>query len=540
MPLKITQNTLQGVYRSCLSPVIVGEKCYPCGKCARCMQRKRNANTFMLEQMLKDPAICSILFITLTYDNYNLPVVLREELGTYTTSYPWQQRDGIDVNESNYVPVLNRKHVQLYLKSIRGDKNHKGTLSYFGFETKYFLCGEYGGKKFRPHYHLLLALYGDYKKYKEHSNEIESLLHSKWVTPHRYVFDKKGNKTDVGTHIEHVNSNSKASRYVSKYVNKFVLDSRTRGASLYYPPFTSHSLDMNNFFVESHRPLILDAVKESLRTKEPFQLPFVNDKGKTFYVPSYVRQACITSVDKQPYHHQKLLIWSQNQKIKTGKLPSVKMIANKIYHKGKENYPSYMLVGDRVARCSRYIFREEHTKTYDLANLKRSSLRDITYNYNLVRSAINDHTQLVGYYDGHNLFFSDTIAYDEYDKQVQSFSTRYYRGLPEELKDYRLEHNYFLVTKEQVNKELNAPLSTEERISGLRVELANLYNYLDSDIDHNFCPQEVQSKILDYSKQLNDLSPKSDKEFLCSFAQYKLNSITYDVPFIEAETDSLF
>jgi len=73
--------------------------------------------------MEEDKVSSSSLFITLTYDTLKIPITKRGFM------------------------TLQKRDVQLFMKRLR--KANKNKL-------KYFLCGEYGGKTKRPHYHVIL------------------------------------------------------------------------------------------------------------------------------------------------------------------------------------------------------------------------------------------------------------------------------------------------------------------------------------------------------------------------------------------------
>lgn len=82
------------------------------------------------------------MFITLTYDNYNIPV-----------------------NDDGF-PTLQRSDVSKFLKAYKrkyGLDNE--TFQYFG-------CGEYGENYRRPHYHLLF--FGDYQLYEDFFRDTDS------------------------------------------------------------------------------------------------------------------------------------------------------------------------------------------------------------------------------------------------------------------------------------------------------------------------------------------------------------------------------
>lgn len=106
----------------CRNPFMVGGMlpagCYTCPPC-RVKRKKQWASRLWLESMCwKDNA-----FVTLTYSDKELP------------------SDG----------SLNPKHTQEFLKKLRS--------RIFPSKIRFFLCGEYGSKTQRPHYHLILFNY---------------------------------------------------------------------------------------------------------------------------------------------------------------------------------------------------------------------------------------------------------------------------------------------------------------------------------------------------------------------------------------------
>lgn len=80
-------------------------------------------------------------FITLTYDDENLPIA--EAL---------QYDDKIFENDGTWSGTLQEKDVRTFINSLRKylerKYNHTG--------LKYFYCGEYGTQTLRPHYHMIL------------------------------------------------------------------------------------------------------------------------------------------------------------------------------------------------------------------------------------------------------------------------------------------------------------------------------------------------------------------------------------------------
>lgn len=96
----------------------------PCGRCPLCLKRMASAWSFRLMQECK--VSISAHWLTLTYDT-----------------------DHLSFTHNRY-KTLNQRHVQLFMKRLRKahGKEHP--------KLKYFYVGEYGGQRFRPHYHMTL------------------------------------------------------------------------------------------------------------------------------------------------------------------------------------------------------------------------------------------------------------------------------------------------------------------------------------------------------------------------------------------------
>ena len=93
----------------------------PCGKCPPCMKRRTSGWSFRL---VKEGDVSnSALFVTLTYDTKYVPITKKGYL------------------------TLCKDDVQRFFKRLRKLTNEK---------IKYFIVGEYGTQKMRPHYHIIL------------------------------------------------------------------------------------------------------------------------------------------------------------------------------------------------------------------------------------------------------------------------------------------------------------------------------------------------------------------------------------------------
>ena len=233
-----------------------------CGKCPQCKKQDRQEWSFRMLQELRCHK--SGVFVTLTYNDANLPV----------------NSDGIG--------TLNYLDIQKWLKRLRF------TLSSIGSDShlRYWVCGEYGKKRARPHYHLIL--YG--------------LKPSEF-----YLINKSWGKGFVYLGY---NLSPKCINYVSKYVQKqgaIKYNSQLIGSDDWCTrnnvtiPFRHMSLGLGkNYLSEQainyHLGISSQKLKDSLpvilNSKLCYLNPILyvttlsNDKGKVFYqpLPRYYRR----------------------------------------------------------------------------------------------------------------------------------------------------------------------------------------------------------------------------------------------------------
>ena len=200
----------------CLNPLEVKDVDFPvsCGKCLPCQQKRRSDWSFRLEQEYLSSD--SAFFITLTYDDLNLPFSYRrsyqviqepKEIISYkVTGKPIYKKKQMFETMLSTQSTLNKKHLQDYIKQLR-NKNNKYISNSLGVSLKkvktiskpirYYAVGEYGKPEntHRPHYHILLFNY-----------EVGN------ITPIRDAWGK--GQVDIG------NVTSQSINYVTKYINK--------------------------------------------------------------------------------------------------------------------------------------------------------------------------------------------------------------------------------------------------------------------------------------------------------------------------------
>ena len=100
----------------------------PCGRCQGCRRQRRRG--LVARCLLEQRAHAESCFVTLTYDDEHLPLVLEDD---------------------QWIPTLEKSHCQRFLKSVKQRAGRLGVPP-----PRHFLSGEYGHKNQRPHYHAIL------------------------------------------------------------------------------------------------------------------------------------------------------------------------------------------------------------------------------------------------------------------------------------------------------------------------------------------------------------------------------------------------
>lgn len=220
----------------CSSPITlknVSEAKYPngleigCGKCTACRINKREEWSMRCLHELDDHQ--HSIFVTLTYDEYNIP--------------------------SGY--TLKKKHLQDFIKRLRYYLEPR--------KIKYFACGEYGEKSYRPHYHAILFNVG--------FDDIEYIKNAwsfcDWSTQ-THAFGE---------------ANIKSIRYCSKYIDK------SYSGKIKKQFYDDHNLEIP-FKLQSKALGKNYALKIKDRINKLFEITV---QGKSMPIPRYYRHICETN-----------------------------------------------------------------------------------------------------------------------------------------------------------------------------------------------------------------------------------------------------
>lgn len=215
---------------TCFSPVHLDDRTVPCGKCLACQKRRQSDWTTRLEWEYKRSHSC--YFVTLTYDEENVPNELVTPPRNLLSTEPPAPAQRIN--------VLRKRDVQLYMKRLR-----KAILPN---KIRFFCCGEYGPKTYRPHYHILIF---------NIPHDYIHCLHDCWdngfttvsnVTPSRIAYVAK--YSACYTYLPKI--------YHTKGVRPFCLCSNGIGSNYMSPDMVDYHRDTLSTFI------VKDSIKRAL------------------------------------------------------------------------------------------------------------------------------------------------------------------------------------------------------------------------------------------------------------------------------------
>lgn len=183
-----------GKMAKCFHPQTFNDNVVSCGRCPACKQNRINGWVCRLERHARHQA--SSLFVTLTY------------------------ADGKATRTKNGLLTLDYEHVQHFFKSLRNIQNadYKREVKRYNANKRakqkkflsvprrppkftYYVAGEYGTRKLRPHYHIILF------------NASIDAVHRAWCTGDIKRREPRGN-------VHSGNISGGSIRYTLKYINK--------------------------------------------------------------------------------------------------------------------------------------------------------------------------------------------------------------------------------------------------------------------------------------------------------------------------------
>lgn len=241
----------------CTSPLSVGfpSRTVPCGKCISC--RVNRTNDWAV-RIMHEAVSCSSSYITLTYNDDNLP-----ENGTLVKS-----------DFQNFMKLLRRR---------------------LDVKVRFFGSGEYGDQFSRPHYHIIILGYDFpdkylFKMYKGKPLYRSPFLEGVWT---------KGFSTVEDVSIE-------SARYCAKYTVKYLTGER---ANVY-----KDKKIIPEFSLQSRRPgLGYDMASRNVEIFKNNNFIFLG--GKRYPIPRYYRKKFFTDIENN--ERQKIAVDEEIKKVLT-------------------------------------------------------------------------------------------------------------------------------------------------------------------------------------------------------------------------------
>jgi len=227
----------------------------PCRSCMPCKYdaRQKKTGRIVLEAHEQD----IMTFITMTYSDEFLPL-------EYTHEYT----DGSTRWFSCLTGTLNHRHYQLYMKRLRD--------AVAPLKIRFFIAGEYGDDKARPHYHLCLWNYPKSEEWR---------LWPLWHDEKNHVPMCKEERFT----IEHPKSIWDVSQYVAKYTVKKMTkpdDPRLAGA---FPEFCRSSKGIGLSFVPTLVDALLSPSAVAYIEREEQIPPVIKLMGKDIVLDRYMK-----------------------------------------------------------------------------------------------------------------------------------------------------------------------------------------------------------------------------------------------------------
>lgn len=215
-------------------------KNFPCGHCPGCIADK--TTTWALRCAYETLTPYGNSFLTLTYDDYNVPISrpFLNNFSNFSGSEFYKNFVHNRVEGTLFKRfTLKRSHLNTFIDSLNNfcQKSYKfpKLISRSTPDFKYFACGEYGDSFGRPHFHI--AFFGlDFQ-------EFQPIFHRLW---------KKGN-------IKSLPIMNGCTRYICKYFSKQSSELKDIFVNDYLePPFVTSSKGLGSALYFDHASEILE------------------------------------------------------------------------------------------------------------------------------------------------------------------------------------------------------------------------------------------------------------------------------------------
>lgn len=240
----------------------------PCGKCARCLQRKKMEWSFrMMDELVQSK---TAYFITITYNPESVPY---NKYGKKTLIETRDQDLNIWLLQKGRKRITKKFKQECYDRSIQGffkrlRQNHNRTKDTYesvknnlstNDKIKFFAAGEYGEERGRPHYHAIIF------------NTSEKAIMKSWTLGDVQV--KKAAEANIN--------------YVMKYLDKKHGQEKVKMKT---PEFHTMSEGIGISYINKHK----EWHKQNLDV-----LYVATPKGIRIPMPKYYREKIFTEKERQ-------------------------------------------------------------------------------------------------------------------------------------------------------------------------------------------------------------------------------------------------
>jgi hypothetical protein len=239
----------------CENPFMVGSVPCPCGKCDLCVKSRKSKwkQRILFEEYAHDFSS----FITLTYDDKSLRFQ-NEQTGEFT------------------FPTLVPSDLRNFLKRIRRAVSPR--------KLRFYACGEYGDRNWRPHYHL--ALFGYEPCFRGHTDKKRHSEGYSCCPPCDLLKDKWG----LGA-VDNAPINEKTASYIAGYVTKKLTKASDERLEGRFPEFQrmSNRPGLGAYAVGPIAEALFTSFGKNMLTDTGDVPPYLVQGGKKLYLDRYLR-----------------------------------------------------------------------------------------------------------------------------------------------------------------------------------------------------------------------------------------------------------
>lgn len=273
----------------------------PCGKCDECLAQ--HARHWAERCSLEAKKSKDNYFVTLTYNDNELPP------------------NGLE-----------KKHLQLFLKSLR--------KKFPGVKIRFFGCGEYGSKTFRPHFHLILfnCPLNDLSEVFYEEKDGRLVAHRNGELDYRCMYSETIHSSWYNNETKQRRGNISVAYFsfaTACYVAQYVTKKTSRDLKKFYKMFSCSP----EYIVMSRRPGIgADSLDEADYENDCIIVPG-DGRAHISSIPRYFDKLTIKAIGEELFNNNVRLSRSEKRKTRyLGYLKDNRSMDLELSHKASRLY----------------------------------------------------------------------------------------------------------------------------------------------------------------------------------------------------------